>query len=452
MKQLLPALLLCISLSAAAQNNTQGTKRILILLDGSGSMLDEWKGTTKWSVAKNLVSQTIDSIQKNDPQVEIGLRVFGHQSPRAMKDCEDSKLEVPIGKNTAKTIQTKLTQIVPKGNTPIAYSLFLAAGDFPDREGVNSIILITDGIENCEGDPCASSDALRNKRISLRPFIIGVGLNENEKTKFDCVGSYYDASDAVTFKNAMNIVISQALNNTTTQINLINAFGDPLETNIEMTLYDAFSGEVRYDLVHSLNTKNQPDTLFLDPVGKYSLVVHTVPVVVKNNIELVPGKHNIIGIDVPQGALQLTETGSNAITERQCIIRDPATNDIIAVQNFNTQQKYLAGTYNLEILTTPRMYYTNYILKGGVNNQITIDQPGTLSVSAAENSAYAVFAVKDDIYEKEYESTTQGGTDLIQLQPGEYHVVYRSNVKKSAENTKSVTVVIKSGKTYTLKL
>lgn len=210
-------------------------------------------------LAKDLVSQTIDSIQRNDSSVEIGLRVFGHQSPRALKDCKDSKLEVPIGKNTASSIVERLESITPQGHTPIAYSLFLAAGDFTSQ-GINSIILITDGIENCDGDPCASTSALTDKRITLKPFIIGIGIDAAEKNMFDCVGTFYDATDSVQFKNAMDVVVSQALNSTTAQINLLDAFGQPTQTNVELTLYDAFSGAVRYHYVHSLNNKNEPDT------------------------------------------------------------------------------------------------------------------------------------------------------------------------------------------------
>ncbi|MFN0276516.1 MAG: vWA domain-containing protein, partial [Chitinophagales bacterium] len=146
MKKLIFITFLCYSFCSTAQTQpVNSTKHILILLDGSGSMLEKWKGTTKWETAKKLISQTIDSIERSDPNVEIGLRVFGHQSPDAAKDCKDSKLEVPIGKTNATAIKTKLKEIEPKGNTPIAYSLFLAAGDFTKQGALNSIILITDG-------------------------------------------------------------------------------------------------------------------------------------------------------------------------------------------------------------------------------------------------------------------------------------------------------------------
>lgn len=442
--------LLCVTFSVHAQNSD--TKRILILLDGSGSMLEEWKGTTKWQVAKRLIDETLDSIQRENPKVEIGLRVFGHQSPRAMKDCKDSQLEVQIGKNSAKEIQTKLEEITPKGHTPIAYSLFLAAGDFPDLPGTNSIILITDGIENCEGDPCASSEVLRNKRITLKPFIIGVGLADEDKNKFDCVGTYYDAADETTFENAINVVISQALNNTTLQINLIDAFGKPTETNVELTLYDAFSGEVRYNFVHSLNAKQEPDTLLIDPVGKYDILVHTTPSVIKKNIELNPGKHNIIGIDAPQGALLLEEFGNTGFSDKQCVVRNPQTGEIIYIQNLNTSQKYITGIYDLEILTLPRLVYKEFEIKTGDANKIVVEKSGTLSINAKDNFIYSIYQFKGNDLVQIYASTINKTIANIEILPGDYLVVYRSNVQKSAEATQQVNVSVKTNRTTSLTL
>lgn len=450
MHRFLFLLLICFSLHASAQTN--GSKRILILLDGSGSMLETWKGTTKWEVAKRLISETLDSIQRENPNVEIGLRVFGHQSPRAMKDCKDSKLEVMISKNSAAAIQSKLEEIVPKGHTPIAYSLFLSAGDFVDLPGTNSIILITDGIENCEGDPCANSEVLRSKRITLKPFIIGVGLAESDKGKFDCVGTYYDATDETSFENAINVVISQALNNTTVQINLIDGYGKPSETDVELTFYDSFSGEVRYNFVHSLNAKMEPDTLQLDPVGKYDIVAHTTPSVIKKNIELNPGKHNIIGIETPQGVLHLEELGNAGFSDKQCVVRNAENGEIIYVQNLNTKQKFIAGIYNLEILTLPRVQYYNYEIVSGATGKITIETPGLLSVNASDNFLFSIYQLKGNDLNKIYETALQKSMTSIELLPGSYMVVYRSNSKKSAEGTMQVMVNIKSNKTTSLQL
>jgi Ca-activated chloride channel family protein len=79
------------------------------------------------------------------------------------------------------------------GTTPIARSLEKAAGDFPDLTARNVIILITDGIEACDEDPCAVSRALQAKGIVLKPFVIGIGIEEANQYSLKCVGNYYDA-------------------------------------------------------------------------------------------------------------------------------------------------------------------------------------------------------------------------------------------------------------------
>lgn len=432
----------------SAQNET---KRILLLLDGSGSMMDEWKGNTKWELAKNLISQTIDSIQRADPNVEFGLRVFGHQSPRALKDCKDSRLEVPIARGNAGKIISRMEQITPQGHTPIAYSLFLAAGDFSSN-GINSIILITDGIENCEGDPCASANALSDKRISLKPFIIGIGLDEADKGMFDCVGTYYDAIDSVQFKNAMDVVVSQALNNTTVQINLLDAFGQPTQTHVELTLYDSFNGSVRYHFVHAVRDNGEPDTLYLDPLGKYDVVAHTTPPVQVKGIELNPGRHNIIGLDAPQGKLVLYEKGRYGFSDKQCIVRDTESGEIVYIQNLNTEHLYISGSYDLEFLTLPVLFYDKYEIKPNTSNKIDIPQEGKLSISTDDNFMVSILMKRNGRMEKIWEANVQNETLDIPILPGDYTVVYRSNTRKLAENTREKEINIRSGRTFALKL
>jgi len=453
MRNLIILLLVFSCFTALTQTKPIGeAKRILILLDGSGSMADPWNGTNKWEVAKKMVVKTIDSIQKADPEVQIGLRVFGHQQPRAAYDCKDSKLEVAITKNAGLLVKNALNRITPQGYTPIAYSLFLAAGDFISIEGTNSIILITDGIENCEGDPCASSQALRDKKITLKPFVIGLGLTERDKKNFDCIGNFYDAGDEKSFSNAMSIAISQALNITTTQINLLDAFGLPVEKNIEITLYDHLTGEVRYNYVHTPDIKNQPDTLFLNPIGLYDIVVHSTPIVKMNEVELTPGKHNIIGIDVPLGTFYVAEGSGTIFSEKQCVVRNNTTGEIIYVQNFNTKQKYVAGTYDIDILTIPRLRYENYEIKGGIENKIDVPLPGTLSLTSTESKIYSIFVVKQNKLEKIYEGSLSGTTTMISLLPGDYKIYSRSNIKKYAANTKDISITIKSSKTSIIKI
>lgn len=151
--------------------------RILFLLDGSGSMMGIWhNGESRIDVAKRILTRLVDSLRSNE-NLELALRVYGHRYARQSNNCQDTKLEVPFGARNHDQIIAKLKEIVPKGVTPITYSLLQAATDFPISPGYrNILILITDGVESCEGDPCATSLELQRRGVFLRPFIIGLGL------------------------------------------------------------------------------------------------------------------------------------------------------------------------------------------------------------------------------------------------------------------------------------
>jgi Ca-activated chloride channel family protein len=92
--------------------------RVLFLLDASQSMERKWGNERLWDVAKRTVEEFAIFLQKNY-SVEMGLRVYGHNSPMHLNDCEDSKLEVPIEENTTQKIIAKLKTIKFKGSTPL---------------------------------------------------------------------------------------------------------------------------------------------------------------------------------------------------------------------------------------------------------------------------------------------------------------------------------------------
>lgn len=428
--------------------------RILILLDGSGSMKGKWDNETKFDIAKRLLLHVVDSIEKANPKVEFGLRVFGHQYPRGQMNCTDSKLELPFAKKNFVKLKTILEKIHPQGQTPIAYSLLQALNDFPkDSLSTNSIILITDGIETCNGNPCNVAKEFESRRISLKPFIVGLGIEDSSKHYFDCLGAFYDVTDSYQFTHVMGSVVSQALNNTTVQINLLNAYGAPSETNVSMTLYDHYSRKPRYNYIHTINAQGNPDTLRIDPIGNYDLIVHSIPPVEKKNIELVPGIHNTIALDVPRGELSLDITGSMAnLSPIQCLVRETGKQNILYVQDFNTSQKYLVGDYDLEILTLPRIIKYGVKIEQSKTNSIKIPSPGTLNVVPTQLGVATLFILENNVMKKVYDFYSIKSTASVQVQPGKYIVVFRPDKGKQAILTTKTEVVVYSNKTAQVKL
>ncbi len=180
-----------LSFDLSSQNHpkpNQPLTRILFVFDASYSMFGQWQSGMKMDLAKKLLSEFLDSIDGSNENLELAFRPYGHQVPlRPERSCTDTKLEVPFGKNNIQAIKNKLKMINPKGTTPIAYTLEQCGDDFPTKSSKsvkNIIILITDGIEECDGDPCAVSLALQKKGIVLKPFVIGIGLDQSYINSF----------------------------------------------------------------------------------------------------------------------------------------------------------------------------------------------------------------------------------------------------------------------------
>jgi Ca-activated chloride channel family protein len=436
----------------------QPQTRILFLLDASGSMNQKLNMNSRWKVATQLLYHLADSLEKNHSPVQIGIRVFGHQSPNTAHNCEDSRLEIPFAKSSAKLIFKKLNSLTPQGYTPIAYSIFKAAeGDFPvDQKTFNAIILITDGIETCDGDPCAASQLLERKRISLKPFIIGLGLQDSFIKKFNCVGPYFDAKSEQGFNLILRSVVSQIMNTTTLQINLLNIAAEAKETNIEVTITDSYTGDLKYAYEHAMNNYGISDTLRIDPIGKYDITAHTMPPVVKKEIVLTPGRHNIVGLDVPQGVLQLTLTGTPTPMSLgipiNTVIRKSNQLNIVNVQDFNTSNRYLIGEYDLEILTLPKIDMRGVVIASNETKNIFIPVSGNLSVYFETTGMASIYTMQLNRWVKVYDWGNVKSTSYdLNLQPGEYDIVFKSNNKPNAENTATKHILIESGKVVRLK-
>lgn len=451
------AIILLLVLNAAAQNqppvikNPPPVTRILFIFDASQSMLGRWQSDTKFNIAKRIVSEMLDSIAdlKN---TEFALRVYGHQYQFPPQICTDTKLEVPFAPGNVGKIKSRLRSITPKGTTPLAFSLEQAAKDFtPCTNCRNIVVLITDGLEECSGDPCAVSKMLQKNGIILKPFIIGIGKDFN--LAFNCVGTYFDATKETDLKNALHVVISQALNSTTMQVNLLDEAGNPTETDAGMTFTDLYSGKIKYNFIHTMNSRGLPDTLVVDPLITYHVDIHTLPPVKIDTLRITPGKHTIAAVNAPQGYLQLKMSGSsNAAKGLQCIVRKGGTWPTLNVQNFGETEKYITGKYDLEILTLPRIMLNDVQVLQSHTTTIEIPEPG-IAVFRKSFNGYGTLLLNDkNKLTRVYELNENLTLETLYLQPGSYRIVFRPKNSRSTLYTIEQGFIVESGKTTDVQL
>jgi Ca-activated chloride channel homolog len=419
--------------------------RILFVLDASNSMWSKWGKTTRIAAAKNILINLFDSL-KNIPNVEFALRCYGFQSPVSAHDCKDTKLVVSFHDNNSEEIIRFIKNVQPNGYTPIAYSLTQTAQDFPNDKAKNVVILITDGIEECDGDPCAVSRQLQTHNIILRPYIVGIGLDEEKMKFFECVGKYYTPHSEKDLGKILTSVVNDAINNTTVVVQLLDKNGNPTQTNAEMCFTNAKNGKVEYNFYHTMNSDNKPDTFTLDPSMRYNLTINTLPPVSKQNISLVMAKNNVIKVTAPMGYLDI-KSSSTEEYNIQCLVKKAGEAAIVNVQPINQTQRYLTGTYDLEILTIPRIFIPAATIKPDETNTVIIPQSGSINVIYSGDVIGQLFIKRNNNFEYVIDINGAGmiRKESFRLQPGNYSIIYRKKDSHNAIETKEASFRIISG-------
>ena len=434
---------------------SQVTNRILFIFDDSYSMYAPWSSNVKIDVAKRVMGEFLDSL-KNLPDLEIALRCYGHQTFfKPDRNCKDTKLEVPFApvKTNYLKIKQRIQKLEPMGTTPIAFSLGECAADFTPKDNCrNLVILITDGIEECGGNPCEVSAQLQKKGIFLRPFVIGIGLNVNFADVFACMGKFYDVSNELNFKDVLKLVLTEAITQTTIQVDLLDILKKPLETDVAMTFYEAGTNNAKYNYLYTINSKGRPDTLVLDPDFKYDLLVHTIPPVEKKSITIVRGKHNTIPLDAPQGFLKLDLEGPVGKNYPTTVIRKTNDQKTLIVQEFGKTEKLIVGKYDIEILSLPRIKMNGVEIKQSATNQIKIPTSGVLYLKKLGNGFGSVYTDDGKNVEWVYNLNNTLTNEIIYLQPGKYKVVFRYENAKETIQTIERNFEMKSGTTTNIQL
>ena len=170
-------------------------KETLIILDQSASMLDSFRDSTKINYAIKAVKSIVNSMPESE---SVGLRTVGvhpvlmfsliRQNPNAL--CEATILLNKIQTNNRQNINNSLLSIMPSGASPLQYTLETAINqDFYLNTRLKHIILVTDGYENCDGDPCGYIRRIMMSRDDIKIDVVGIGLNSEDKNMLGCLTS-----------------------------------------------------------------------------------------------------------------------------------------------------------------------------------------------------------------------------------------------------------------------
>jgi hypothetical protein len=177
---------------AQAEPGTQ--VNVELMMDSSGSMgAATDTGEPRIDAAKRVLNQVIDAIPEDRPGINVGFRVFGHEGDnteaRRAESCQSSELTVPVEGVNKDALRQQVADYAPVGWTPIGLSLQRAGADFPaaSETVTNAIILVTDGLETCDADPCAIATELKQSEAAITVYVVGLGLDAEELRITSCI-------------------------------------------------------------------------------------------------------------------------------------------------------------------------------------------------------------------------------------------------------------------------
>lgn len=181
-------------------------ERAVIVLDASGSMWGQIDGKPKLEIARDALRKVLKTVPAD---TELGLMAYGH---REKGSCTDIQLIVPPAKGTEAAISSAVDAMQFLGKTPLTAAVRQAAEDLKYTEEKATVILITDGLETCDADPCALGAELKKSGVDFTAHVVGFGLTAEEGKQVACLadntgGKYIQASDAGALEDALKTTV-----------------------------------------------------------------------------------------------------------------------------------------------------------------------------------------------------------------------------------------------------
>ncbi len=189
------SMVLILALAVPAMAVKTNFPEVVFILDASGSMWGQAAGKHKIQIAKEVMTQIVPALPK---EVRVGLVAYGH---RRKGDCQDVETLVQPGSQDRTGLLAKVQALSPKGKTPIASSVRQTAEALKTKENETTIVLVSDGMETCNDDPCAVIKSLKQSGIKFVLHVVGFDVNQQGKKQLECLagaggGKFFAASDA----------------------------------------------------------------------------------------------------------------------------------------------------------------------------------------------------------------------------------------------------------------
>ena len=448
MKRLLAILLLlAVVFSASAQRKkpkpVPDKTRVLLILDCSNSMWDQWQSDSKIKVTQQVMLHFIDSVAaQND--IDVALRVFGHLN----KDSYGTRLEVPFDEGNSYKLQSKIKTLVPNGGCTAATALTDALHDFPvSKNSRNIILIITDGIDDSDGSICNVARQVQLSGIVVQTFILGIGNPSDFNRELDCAGKFTYVPNEEQYGDALYNIFKLSDEKAFVMMELEDSEGLPLEGDVPVALYDSQTGVVKY-LTRCIG--GAQDTFVVDPLVTYDMTFFTQPVTTLHHLEFTPGVVSRLAVGVSQGQLRIRQDQQRVtwpVPKPTVVVRRANDGNVLATQQIGEMKSYLSGSYDIDVLSVPPIKLRGVEVRENSNTDISIPMPGLLTLTKPKQIMVgSLFVVEEGVLTYVCDLNPNAINERLVLQPGNYQLEIQPQNKTDYKSVKTYSFKIEAAK------
>jgi len=199
-------------MAAAADDN-----KTLLILDYSLSMWSHVEGKPRYQVMRDVINENLPPL---DGKLSLGLIGYGH---RMANSCSDHKVLIEPDTLNATTFRTKLNRLKPNGRAPLARSMSMASKALGETSPTGHIIVVTDGRDNCSGDPCTQARLIHEANANVKIHVIAFSASQADTKKLSCInlqtkGEFFSVTNKATLSQAVKATLALAAKQTPLKI------------------------------------------------------------------------------------------------------------------------------------------------------------------------------------------------------------------------------------------
>ncbi len=186
----------------------QASEGAMLIFDASRSMWGQIDGKNRIVIAREVLGE---AFKRHETALKLGIMTYGS---RSHSNCRDISYIRAVGRIRVKSYAKAIRRIKPRGKTPISRAIRLGAANLDYKNKKATLILMSDGLDNCNGNPCAMAKSLEEGANFLTIHVIAFSMPKEDQPGLACIarntgGRFFVADNGQELAQAFDSIVEE---------------------------------------------------------------------------------------------------------------------------------------------------------------------------------------------------------------------------------------------------